>query len=97
MSLLGSLGRKPVDAGEPGHRPPGTGAPDSRTPAAIDHLCQDLLFMLLGRILATLSLLCALVVAAIGFWRGDGWGIGLGVYLMCSAVFTMVVVWRARR
>ncbi|MEU7146481.1 hypothetical protein [Streptomyces sp. NPDC045470] len=53
--------------------------------------------MLLGRVLAILSLLCALAVTAIGLWRGDGWGIGLGAFSTCSAILTVTVVWRSRR
>lgn len=53
--------------------------------------------MLIGRILATLALLCALVVIVLGVWLGDVWSIAVGILGVFSASISTVIVWRARR
>lgn len=53
--------------------------------------------MLLGRILATIAVIGALAMTAIGVWRGDTWGTGIGVLTLAGTATSAVVVWRARR
>lgn len=53
--------------------------------------------MFIARVLFTFALIGALAMAAIGFWRGDAWGIILGLFLVCTTAGGTVAVWRARR
>lgn len=53
--------------------------------------------MPLGRILATIALVCALAVITLGVWLGDTWGIVMGVLAVFSAATSTAVVWRARQ
>ncbi len=53
--------------------------------------------MHIGRVLITFALFGALAMTAIGFWRGDMWGIILGLYLVCTTAGGTIVIWRARR
>ncbi len=53
--------------------------------------------MILGRILAACSLVCALVAAVTAVWSGDAWNIGIGIFGLFSSATCNVVVRRARR
>ncbi len=53
--------------------------------------------MLLGRILAAIAVIGALAMTAIGVWRGDTWGIGIGVLTVLGTASSAIVIWRARR
>ncbi|WP_125522537.1 hypothetical protein [Streptomyces sp. WAC 06783] len=53
--------------------------------------------LILGRILAACSLVCALAAAVTAVWFGDAWHIGIGILGLFSSATCNVVVWRARR